>query len=603
MKRCAIYTRKSSDEGLEQHFNSLDAQRQACEAYILSQAGEGWSAVVARYDDGGFSGGSMERPALQRLLADIGCGLIDVVVVYKIDRLTRSLADFARIVERFDAKQVSFVSVTQAFNTTSSMGRLTLNVLLSFAQFEREVTGERIRDKIAASKAKGLWMGGLAPLGYDLPTNGTRVLQVNGVEAATVRHIFERYLALGSVHRLLHDLQRDGIRSKRRVSAKDKVTGDQPFSRGAMFHLLQNRVYVGEIVHKGQCYPGQHEPVLERTTFDRVQAMLARQQRKRRVRRTATSPLAGKLFDSHGNRLTPTHSRNSRGRTYRYYVPLRLQQGARRATDLRRFPAAHVEAIIGAALQRILSPTENDFEQLVRAELSPRSVELFTPARLLPTIRTALAESECVAADEADPELVRWSIPAVLQPRGGRAKVQPVQTDAPHRDPILIQALRTAHQLMQRDRLGLPIVEAMPPSRYAVRLMRLACLSPRIQREIVAGRQAPNLRLEDLVRGKLPLCWEAQKYMLDGLTRRPLIRNESVPARANSRAVVATSPGAAVAVRVSGSGGRPFAIGPTSQNESDQCNHSPEAPVGTATLQGDTGSDDQDERYRTIEDT
>ncbi len=195
MKRCAIYTRKSSDEGLEQHFNSLDAQRESCEAYVLSQAGEGWSALPARYDDGGYSGGSMERPALQRLLADIGRGLVDVVVVYKIDRLTRSLADFARIVERFDAKEVSFVSVTQAFNTTSSMGRLTLNVLLSFAQFEREVTGERIRDKIAASKAKGLWMGGLAPLGYDLPTNGTRVLNVNEVEAVTVRHIFDRYLA------------------------------------------------------------------------------------------------------------------------------------------------------------------------------------------------------------------------------------------------------------------------------------------------------------------------------------------------------------------------------------------------------------------------
>ena len=220
MKRCAIYTRKSSEEGLDQHFNSLDAQRESCEAYVLSQAGEGWAAVSARYDDGGFSGGSMDRPALQRLLVDIGSGLVDVVVVYKIDRLTRSLADFARIVERFDAKEVSFVSVTQAFNTTSSMGRLTLNVLLSFAQFEREVTGERIRDKIAASKAKGLWMGGLAPLGYDLPANGTRVLQVNEAEAATVRHIFERYLALGSVHRLLDELLRDGIRSKPRVSAK-----------------------------------------------------------------------------------------------------------------------------------------------------------------------------------------------------------------------------------------------------------------------------------------------------------------------------------------------------------------------------------------------
>lgn len=240
-KRCAIYTRKSSDEGLEQNFNSLDAQREACEAYVLSQAGEGWSALATRYDDGGFSGGSIERPALQRLLIDIARGLVDLVVVYKIDRLTRSLPDFARIVEQFDARQVSFVSVTQAFNTTSSMGRLTLKVLLSFAQFEREVTGERIRDKIAASKAKGMWMGGLAALGYDLPANGTRVLQVNEAEAATVLHIFDRYPALRSVHRLLEELEAEGIRSKARLSASGKQTGDRPFSRGAMFHLLQQR--------------------------------------------------------------------------------------------------------------------------------------------------------------------------------------------------------------------------------------------------------------------------------------------------------------------------------------------------------------------------
>src|SRR5881227_2703369 len=210
-RRCAIYTRKSSEEGLEQEFNSLAAQREACEAYIRSQQHEGWVLARTRYDDGGFSGGNMERPALQGLLADIRAGRVDIVVVYKVDRLTRSLADFARLVELFDAEDVSFVSVTQQFNTTSSMGRLTLNVLLSFAQFEREVTGERIRDKIAASKAKGLWMGGLAPLGYDLPTNGTLVLQVNEREAATVRRIFERYLALGSVHRLLDDLERDDI--------------------------------------------------------------------------------------------------------------------------------------------------------------------------------------------------------------------------------------------------------------------------------------------------------------------------------------------------------------------------------------------------------
>jgi DNA invertase Pin-like site-specific DNA recombinase len=517
MKRCAIYTRKSSDEGLDQHFNSLDAQREACEAYILSQAGEGWYALPARYDDGGYSGGSMERPALQRLLADIGRGLVDVVVVYKIDRLTRSLADFARIVERFDAKEVSFVSVTQAFNTTSSMGRLTLNVLLSFAQFEREVTGERIRDKIAASKAKGLWMGGLAPLGYDLPTNGTRVLQVNEAEAAKVQHIFERYLALGSVHRLLEELQRDGIRSKSRVASKGKVTGDQPFSRGAMFHLLQNRVYVGEIVHKSQCHPGQHEGIVERSTFDRVQAMLARQQRERRVRRTAASPLAGKLFDVHGNRLTPTHSKNSKGQTYRYYVPSCLQQGGRSGADLKRFPAHRVDALIGAALRRISAAPEGGHDQLVRAELSPHSIELALPSRLLPSVRAALADGEWVTAGEANAELMHWSIPAVLQPRGGRAKVQPIQPAATKRDPVLIGGLRTAHRLVQTDRIGLPLAKKMPQSRYAVRLMRLAFLSPHIQQDIVAGRQPPGLRLEDLVRSSIPPCWKAQARFIQRL--------------------------------------------------------------------------------------
>jgi site-specific DNA recombinase len=514
MRRCAIYTRKSSEEGLDQHFNSLDAQREACEAYVLSQAGGGWAALPTHYDDGGYSGGSMDRPALQRLLLDIGRGLIDVVVVYKIDRLTRSLADFARIVERFDAKDISFVSVTQAFNTTSSMGRLTLNVLLSFAQFEREVTGERIRDKIAASKAKGLWMGGLAPLGYDPPANGTRVLQVNQVEAATVRHIFERYLALRSVHRLLDELLRDGIRSKARVSSKGKISGDQPFSRGAMFHLLQNRVYVGEIVHKGQCYPGEHEGIVEQATFERVQSVLSSHLRERRVRRTVSFPLAGKLFDAHGNRLTATHSRNSKGQTYRYYVPSCLQQGGRSAVELKRYPARLVDAIIGAVLSRMSEATANASDQLVRAELSSNSIELSVPARLLPIIRAVMADGECVSTQEANGDLLRWAIPAVLQPRGGRPKVQPVQHDAPQRDPVLIGALRAAHRTVQTGRLGLPVVEVMPQSRYAVRLMRLAFLSPSIQREILAGRQPPKLRLEDLMRCTVPLGWEAQERMI-----------------------------------------------------------------------------------------
>ena len=238
---CALYTRKSSEEGLEQAFNSLDAQREACAAYVKSQAGEGWRAVATRYDDGGFSGASMERPALKRLLCDIEAGKVDVIVVYKIDRLTRSLADFARMIEIFDRRRVSFVSVTQAFNTTTSMGRLTLNVLLSFAQFEREVTGERIRDKIAASKAKGMWMGGTVPLGYEPPENDARALAVNQEEAEIVRTIFGAYIDLGSVHTLQRWLGDRGIHSKRRVTRAGRLSGGRPFSRGALFHLLRNR--------------------------------------------------------------------------------------------------------------------------------------------------------------------------------------------------------------------------------------------------------------------------------------------------------------------------------------------------------------------------
>src|SRR5712692_11283921 len=271
LRRCAIYTRKSSEEGLEQDFNSLHAQREACEAFIQSQRGEGWRLVKTAYDDGGLSGATMERPGLQRLLVDIGQSLIDVVVVYKVDRLTRSLADFAKMVELFDARGVSFVAVTQQFNTTTSMGRLTLNVLLSFAQFEREVTGERIRDKIAASKRKGLWMGGIPPLGYDVRD---RRLVVNTEEAALVKRIFARYLTLGSVRLLKNELDRRRLVSKVRVSDKGNKSGGKPFSRGALYKLLSNPIYIGEIRHKGVCHPGSHSPVVERSTWDKTARLL-----------------------------------------------------------------------------------------------------------------------------------------------------------------------------------------------------------------------------------------------------------------------------------------------------------------------------------------
>ena len=269
--RCAIYTRKSSEEGLEQDFNSLHAQRESCESFIRSQQGEGWRLIKTHYDDGGLSGGNMERPALQSLLEDIRQKLVDVVVVYKVDRLTRSLSDFARMVEVFDAHSVSFVAVTQQFNTTTSMGRLTLNVLLSFAQFEREVTGERIRDKIAASKRKGMWMGGLVPLGYEVRD---RQLAINPSEAETVRQIFQRYCELGSVRLLKDELDRYGIRSKHRIAKNGAESGGQSFSRDALYTLLGNPIYVGEVRHKGTRHPGQHQPIVERAVWDKTDELL-----------------------------------------------------------------------------------------------------------------------------------------------------------------------------------------------------------------------------------------------------------------------------------------------------------------------------------------
>src|SRR5215510_752697 len=286
--RCAIYTRKSSEHGLEQDFNSLDAQREAGEAYIKSQAHEGWKLIKAHYDDGGLSGGTLQRPALQLLLTDIRARKIDVVVVYKVDRLTRSLADFAKLVDLFEAHGVSFVSVTQQFNTTTSMGRLTLNVLLSFAQFEREVAGERIRDKFAASRRKGMWMGGTIPLGYDVKD---RKLTVNEAEAKTVRLIFQRYLALGCVSKLQIDLDRKGIRSKRRILTSGQVQGGCSFARGALYHLLRNRIYRGEVVHKGIAYPGEHEPIVNAELWNTVQARLSANLGRRRHARIESGAL------------------------------------------------------------------------------------------------------------------------------------------------------------------------------------------------------------------------------------------------------------------------------------------------------------------------
>jgi site-specific DNA recombinase len=346
--RCAIYTRVSSDAGLEQDFNSLDAQRESAEAYIKSQAHEGWRLLRDRFDDGGFSGGSTERPALQRLLQRIRDGCIDIVVVYKVDRLTRSLADFAKLVELFDAHKVSFVSVTQAFNTTNSMGRLTLNVLLSFAQFEREVTGERIRDKIAASKQKGLWMGGVVPLGYRVED---RKLHVVEEEAAIVRLIFDVYLAHGSVRSVQKELKDRNIRSRERLLATGRKIGGIYFTNGPIDHILRNRHYIGEISHKGQSWPGEHAPIIDTDIFKQVQERLLRQRRFRLSDRAKSQALLlGKIFNDAGERMTPSYA-IKRGVRYRYYISVSAMQSRERTDQsVHRIPAAPVEAIVLKAL-------------------------------------------------------------------------------------------------------------------------------------------------------------------------------------------------------------------------------------------------------------
>jgi len=323
--RCAIYTRKSSEEGLEQDFNSLDAQREACQAFIASQKHEGWISIPEMYDDGGFSGATMERPAFRRLLADVGEGKIDVVVVYKVDRLTRSLSDFAKIVEIFDKRGVSFVSVTQQFNTTTSMGRLTLNILLSFAQFEREVTGERIRDKIAASKKKGMWMGGLPSLGYDIKD---RRLVINEAEAKTVRYIFHRYTELKSVRLLKAELDALGIVSKPRIASDGTRYGERPLARGALYLMLQNRIYRGEIVHKDKSYPGEHEAIIDEALWNDAQAILAENRTDRMLGTVEkqVSLLSVILFDARGERMTPTHATKN-NTPYRYYISRSLLAG------------------------------------------------------------------------------------------------------------------------------------------------------------------------------------------------------------------------------------------------------------------------------------
>jgi site-specific DNA recombinase len=554
--RCAVYTRKSSEEGLEQSFNSLDAQREACEAYILSQRHEGWHAVSSRYDDGGFSGGNMERPGLKKLLDDIAAKRVDTVVVYKVDRLTRSLADFAKIVEQFDKQGISFVSVTQQFNTTTSMGRLTLNVLLSFAQFEREVTGERIRDKIAASKRKGMWMGGVVPLGYDLEDHQ---LIVNLEEATRVKHIFQAYLGEGCVSKLRIYLEKKDIRSKKRLSKTGNASGDNAFSRGSLYELLQNRIYLGEIVHKGASFPGKHPAIIDQDLWDRVQAQFKvnLQAERKRPRATAVSLLMGLLYDETGNRLTPSHA-TKKSRRYRYYVSQALTQGgSKEPTGKGRLPAEEVEELVLSQLASLLqsaprildllqphSPdmtetqhvakvareylaseekVRNDLrsmvtriivrQQKIELQLSKHAVlkAFFTPQQI-EAIAVTLPASEDLITLEADARLRRC---------GGEVRLLLTDTEQNKARPVpsLVRAVARAHDWMDRILRGeIPNQRALAKQtgfdeRYISRILPLAFLAPDITEAILDGRQDPNLSLEKCVY-KIPFEWAFQRTTL-----------------------------------------------------------------------------------------
>jgi DNA invertase Pin-like site-specific DNA recombinase len=562
--RCAVYTRKSSEEGLEQDFNSLDAQREACEAFILSQKHEGWTALPEMYDDGGISGGTLERPALKRVLADIEAHRIDTVVVYKVDRLTRSLSDFAKIVEIFDKRNVSFVSVTQQFNTTTSMGRLTLNMLLSFAQFEREVTGERIRDKIAASKKKGMWMGGNVPLGYVVKD---RKLLIDQAEARTVRNIYRRYATLGSVWTLKEELDRDGIVSKVRVDRYGRATGGNPLARGALYTMLRNRIYRGQIVHKDKHYPGEHEAIVDEALWDEVQRKLAANRIDRATSAHAAEPslLAGLIYDDSGRRMTPSHA-NKKGTRYRYYVSQALVSGNRRsAPRARRVPAGEVERLVEERLTAFLKnqgevfdavePLSDDVnkrqevvdlaadlaarwpdlapttkrqicERLVnRIDLTQETLEIrIAPGRLLEILWEA---DNPITFEPAlwDNELtITFTVPAHLKRAGMETRLVIEGADGSARkspDRSLLRLLSQAHRFHEmvmhnRGRTMAELaIEAGVGGSYFTRILRLSFLAPDVVKAILRDRHPLELTAKKLAGDtRLPIAWEEQRARL-----------------------------------------------------------------------------------------
>jgi len=556
-RRCAIYTRKSSEEGLEQEFNSLAAQREACEAYIRSQQHEGWLLARNRYDDGGFSGGNLERPAAQRLLTDIRAGRIDIVVVYKVDRLTRSLADFARLVELFDAQGVSFVSVTQQFNTTSSMGRLTLNVLLSFAQFEREVTGERIRDKIAASKKKGMWMGGNVPLGYDA---NERTLVINPAEAETVRRVFALYRELGCVRRVKEEADRLGLRTKCSTTTNGTERGGKPFSRGHLYTLLSNPIYTGHIAHKGELHPGQQAALIDDESWSTVRDQLAANTSNHRRRAKAAEPslLAGLLVDARGERLTPSHA-VKKGRRYRYYVSAALitEAGTDRAHGWR-LQAQEIEDTVIRVLADALTSPAMVLDRFGTADIPSDQTRkmLDRAARLAAALNRSPAQRAKVVRDLIEKVVIEENTIAIRVRRGPllggpvssssaeNPTDSPIELTAPvafrrrgvemrlvlpgvalsndrsRCDPTLIKAIARGRAWFEelaagRARSLRELAECNGITRrYVRRLVDLAFLSPELVEAILHGRQPIELTATRLTELDLPLDWTDQRSLL-----------------------------------------------------------------------------------------
>jgi site-specific DNA recombinase len=503
--RCAIYTRKSTEHGLELEFNSLDAQRDACEAYIKSQASQGWRALPQHYDDPAYSGGNLDRPALKKLLADIEARKIDVVVVYKIDRLTRSLADFAKLVEAFDARSISFVAVTQQFNTTTSMGRLTLNELLSFAQFERELSSERVRDKIAASRRKGKWTGGTVPLGYDAKD---KKLVVNKAEAEVVRTIFRRYLELQSFSKLVADLDRRGIVTKRRNTKVAKYNGAIPFTYGPLAYFLKNRIYLGEMHHGGKWFKGEHVAIVDRPTFDRVQQLLATKTNGRKVKRSESGALlAGKLYDDRGNRMSPSFS-SKNGVRYRFYVSSALLRGRKEATgSVSRIAATDIESAVLAALEADRKGCKSD-DGLAAIEMLERVV-----------VGRDQLQIKIAAGTDADAAGQEIRIPLSAETKGTSTLLEGNSGSEGARNEGLIQSIVRAHVWVRNLQDGTyDSIEALAEAnllhpKVVRQALRLAFLSRDVTSAVLEGSQPAMLSLARIPK-LLPLAWTEHRRLL-----------------------------------------------------------------------------------------